>query len=190
MEVRLAQIGLGYWGRNLFRNLTTMGILSTAYDLNEDLLDGYRYDPIYSGIVFDTDYTQCLGMCDISGVVIATPPNTHYSIAKACLNNGKHCFIEKPMTLSSKESEELVSLAKERDLILMVGHIFLYSAEIIKLKEVIDSEDFGEVRYIYTQRLNLGKIQDCGVVFDLSAHDISILNYLLDDQCISTMVVS
>jgi predicted dehydrogenase len=87
------------------------------------------------------------------------------------------------MTLDSKESEALVKLAEEKKLIIMTGHIFLYSPEIVKLKEIINSDDFGNVRYIYTQRLNLGKIQDCGVIMDLAPHDISIIDYLLDDTC-------
>ncbi|MEA3497424.1 MAG: Gfo/Idh/MocA family oxidoreductase [Campylobacterota bacterium] len=188
MGIKLCQVGLGYWGRNLLRNLSALGHLAVAYDLNEKTVDKYRKDSVYRDIKFGTNYTECLDRLDINGVVIATPPDSHYQIALMCLNKGKHVFVEKPLTLLPKESKALVRLAKEKNLVLSVGHIFLYSPEIIKLKEVINSEAFGAVKYIYTQRLNLGKIQECGVVFDLAAHDISIVDYLLDDYCVETKV--
>lgn len=182
-DTGVAVIGAGYWGKNLIRTFNNLGKLLSIYDTDEEALKCYKEDPTFAKVDFDTDYTKCLMRWDIKGVVIATPPSTHYELAKKCLEYDKHVFIEKPMTLDEASSQELVELAKEKNKIIMVGHIFLYSPEIIKLKEIISSEDFGDIRYAYTQRLNLGKIQECGVIMDLAPHDISILDYLFDDTC-------
>jgi len=190
MSINFLQIGLGYWGTNILRNLNVLGALTAACDNDESTLSKYKEDPIYSGVKFSTDYSECLDTLDIQAVAIVTPPSTHFKIALDCLNRGKDVFIEKPMTLVPEEAEELVRVAELKSLVIGVGHIFLYSPEIIKLKEVITSEDFGDIKYIYTQRLNLGKVQNCGVIFDLSAHDISIVDYLLDDHCVETKVVA
>jgi len=181
--MQVVVIGAGYWGKNLIRTFNNLGVLTAVFDLNEELLEKYRNDPMYSGVEFGTDYTECLERWNIQGFIVATPPDTHYSIAKTILNADRHVFIEKPMTLDEETSKELVTLAKNKNKILMVGHIFLYSPEIIKLKEIISSKDFGEIQYAYTQRLNLGKIQDCGVIMDLAPHDVSILDYLFEDIC-------
>lgn len=183
-DTGVAVIGAGYWGKNLIRTFNNLGRLLSVYDTDVEALKCYQEDPTYNKVDFDTDYTKCLMRWDIKGVVIATPPSTHYDIAKKCLEYDKHVFIEKPMTLDEESSKELVALAKEKNRIIMVGHIFLYSPEIIKLKEIITAEEFGEVKYIYTQRLNLGKVQECGVIMDLAPHDVSILDYLLDDTCV------
>lgn len=182
-ELGVAIIGAGYWGKNLIRTFNNIGKLKAVFDTDEKILNQHKNNPAYNEVEFDTDYKKCLMRWDINGVVIATPPSTHYDIALDALNNDKHVFIEKPMTLDEESSSKLVSLAKEKNKVIMVGHIFLYSPEIIKLKEIITSEDFGEIRYAYTQRLNLGKIQECGVVMDLAPHDVSILDYLFDDVC-------
>lgn len=183
MTKKIAIIGAGYWGKNLIRTFNNLGALGAVFDLDDDLLDLYRNDPVYTGVEFGTDYTACLDRWDIYGIVVATPPASHFVIAETCLNKGKHLFVEKPMTLDSETSKKLVDLAKEKKLVLMTGHIFLYSPEILKLKEVVNTEDFGDIRYAYTQRLNLGKIQDSGVIMDLAPHDISILDYVFDDTC-------
>jgi UDP-2-acetamido-3-amino-2,3-dideoxy-glucuronate N-acetyltransferase len=190
MNVKLSQIGVGYWGKNLIRNINSLGVLKSAYDLDEGTLNKFKNDPAYRQVKFGSDYKEALKDDEIKGVVIATPPHTHYSIAMDVIKAGKNVFIEKPMTLDVSESEEIVKEAKDRNLIVLVGHIFLYSPEIIKLKEIISSADFGDIQYLYTKRLNLGKIQDCGVTFDLAPHDISIFDYLLEKTCDSTQVVS
>lgn len=189
-DTGVAIIGAGYWGKNLIRTFNNLGKLKAVYDTDEETLKCYKEDPTYSKVDFDTDYTKCLMRWDIKGVVIATPPGTHYEIAETCLNKDKHVFIEKPMTLDEESSKALVNLAEERKKKIMVGHIFLYSPEIIKLKEIINSPDFGEIKYIYTQRLNLGKVQECGVIMDLAPHDVSILDYLLDDRCVGVKTVA
>lgn len=180
---KVAVVGAGYWGKNLIRTFNNLHVLKAVYDLSDNVLNNYKNDPVFSGVAFGNDYTCCLDDEEVLGVVIATPPSTHYAIAKACLLKGKHVFIEKPMTLDVESSKDLLLLAEKYNRIIMVGHIFLYSPEIIKLKEVITSEAFGDVRYIYTRRLNLGKIQECGVIMDLAPHDVSIIDYLLDKKC-------
>lgn len=182
--MKFAVVGGGYWGKNLIRCLNNLKMLQVVYDVNESTLASYK------DIETGTDYTTCLQREDIDGVVIATPPVTHFDIASKCLEAGKHVFLEKPMTLSPDTSQRLVELAKQNKRVLMVGHIFLYSPEIIKLKEIVNSPEFGEIKYAYTQRLNLGKIQQCGVVLDLAPHDISILDYLFDDVCSEVKVVA
>jgi predicted dehydrogenase len=159
--------------------------------MDKDKVKRFKSDPIYSKIHFGTDWETCLSRREVTGVVIATPPNTHYDIAMKALSSGKHVFIEKPMTLDDEEAAEIVALADAKDLVVFVGHIFLYSPEIIKLKEIVHSEEFGDIRYAYTQRLNLGQIQSpANVVEDLAPHDISILDYILEDECGAVQTVA
>jgi len=182
--MKLALIGLGYWGPNLLRVFNNLGVLSAAFDKDADKIKKFVKNPVYRDIHFDTDWETCLGRADVEGVIIATPPDTHYMFAMKSLESNKHLFIEKPMTLKATEAEEIVKLANEKNKVIMVGHIFLYSPEIIKLKEIINSEEFGDIHYAYIQRLNLGQIQSpANVIEDLAPHDISILNYLFDSTC-------
>ena len=187
----LVLVGLGYWGPNLLRTFNSMGYIKAAVDKDVNKLNKFKSDPIYNNIAFVENWQQFLITSSIKGFIIATPPNTHYEIAKAALSSGKHVFIEKPMTLNPKESEELCIIAEEYGLVIMVGHIFLYSPEIVKLKELVSNENFGNIQYIYTTRLNLGKIQSpANVIDDLAPHDISILNYLLDSSCTKAQVIA
>jgi predicted dehydrogenase len=189
--MNLALVGLGYWGPNLLRTFNNLGVLRVAYDLDPAKVEKFEKDPVYRNIVFDTDWERCLQGDSIDGVIIATPPNTHHAIAMKALNAGKHVFIEKPMTLDVDQAEEIVALAGEKGLVILVGHIFLYSPEILKLKELVKSDDFGDIQYVYTKRLNLGKIQSpANVVEDLAPHDISILNFLLDADCTEVQVTA
>jgi len=113
--MKVAVVGAGYWGKNLIRTFNNLGMLSAIYDLNEELLESYKIDSVYNEVEFGKDYTYCLKRWDIDGIVIATPPGTHYSIAKTALMHDKHVFVEKPMTLNEGHAIELVDLAKERD---------------------------------------------------------------------------
>jgi len=182
--MNLSVIGLGYWGPNLLRNANNLGILHSAVDSDVDKIVKFSSDPIYKDVIFYNDYKEVLEEVSVDGVIIATPPNTHYKIAIDALNAGKHVFIEKPMTLDVDEANDIVLLANKLGLVLSVGHIFLYSPEIIKLKEIINSPEFGKVHYAYIQRLNLGKVQSpANVIEDLAPHDISIIDYLFDSEC-------
>lgn len=177
--MQLALIGLGYWGPNLLRNFHKHKAIGAAFDLDEERLMKFATDPAYYGIYFDTDYQKTFGRNDIIGVVIATPPATHYPIAMEALKYDKHIFIEKPMTLKVEEAEEIVKVAKRKNLKVMVGHTFLYTAEVRKIKEIVDSGELGDIKYIHASRLNLGKFQKANVVADLAPHDISIFNHII-----------
>lgn len=180
--MKIALVGLGYWGPNLLRVLKKLDVLVAVFDLNEDRLKRFYVDPTYKDVHFDTDWTKCLGRDDVQAVVIATPPETHYDIAMAALAAGKNVFIEKPMTIDVDEAEDILNYSKDKNKTLMIGHIFLYVPEVLKVKEIIDSGELGDVVYIHASRLNLGKFQKTNVIADLAPHDISIFNYLLDDN--------
>lgn len=180
--MKLALIGLGYWGPNLLRNFVKLNVLAAAFDLDESKVKKYATNLTYQHVFFDTNWERCLGRKDVDAVVIATPPKTHYEIAMKALDANKHIFVEKPMTINVKDAESILSLAEKKNLIVMVGHIFLYTPEVRKIKEIIDSGELGEIQYIHASRLNLGKFQKANVVADLAPHDISIFNYLMGNN--------
>lgn len=183
--MNICLIGLGYWGPNLARNLKQLGALSICVDKDESKRKKILVDPTYTGINVYEDWEYLLKFADVDAVVIATPPDTHYEIAKTWLGAGKHVFVEKPMTLVATEAEELVLIAQQKNLVLMVGHTFLYSPDILKMKKIITDPAFGKLFYMYTKRLNLGKIQrPANVIEDLAPHDFSIFNYISDKRCV------
>lgn len=181
-QVRIGVIGAGYWGPNLIRNfasLETSQVIAVA-DRRDDRLQHIKKN--YPQIYTTNDYQEFFEM-DVDAVVIATPPATHYAIAKDCMEHGLHAFVEKPLTLTSEHAQELIDLAEERDLRLMVGHIFEYNAAVRKIKEIIQSGELGEIYYISAVRVNLGLYQpNLNVLWDLAPHDLSILLYLLDQE--------
>lgn len=181
---KVVVVGLGYWGPNLLRSFNNLNVLTGAFDFDSRKIKTFVKNPAYSGVFFDTEWEKCLGRSDVNGVVIATPPDTHYKIAMKALRAGKHVFIEKPMTLDVKQAEKILECADKLKLVVLIGHIFLYSPEMIKLKELISKPAFGDIHYIYTQRLNLGKIQSpANVIQDLAPHDISILDHITNSKC-------
>jgi len=181
----ISLVGVGYWGPNLARNLKCLNVLRSIHDLDVDKINKFKLDPAYSDLIFSSRWQDILSMQDVDGIVIATPPDTHYHIAKECLLAGKHVFVEKPMTLNTKDAEDLVRTAAFNKKILMVGHTFLYSPDICKMRDLVKSEDFGQIYYMYTKRLNLGKIQrPANVIEDLAPHDISIFNFITGSRCL------
>ena len=180
--VRLAVVGLGYWGPNLVRNLVELPEAELAYvcDLRAEALSavGRRYP----GVRGTTSFDEVLADPDVDGVAIATPVATHHDLARAALEAGKHVLVEKPLAASSREGEELLEVATARSLVLMAGHTFLYSPPVNLVRELIRSGDLGEIYFISTSRVNLGLHQsDVSVVWDLGPHDFSILRYWLDE---------
>jgi predicted dehydrogenase len=174
-------IGCGYWGPNLIRNFTQINRTTVVRvsDLDQNRLDHMKN--MYPSVDTTTDYLEIINDKTIDIVVVATPVHTHFELASAALSAGKHVFVEKPMTSSVKDAEELIRLAEENGCKLMVGHTFLYTSAVRKMKAVVDSGELGEIYYINSQRLNLGLFQkDINVIWDLAPHDISIINYLLD----------
>lgn len=175
--------GCGYWGPNLVRNFRSLSDcrLSMMCDVSPPRLNHLK--TIYPEVEAVTDFDHMLNGANLDAVVIATAVRLHFPMAKASLEAGKHTLIEKPMACSSAECQELVEIAKKNGLVLMVGHTFLYSPAVRKIKEIVDHGDIGEICYISARRLNLGLYQkDINVTWDLAPHDISIILYIMDDQ--------
>ena len=176
-------VGCGYWGPNLVRNFRSLTdcTMKTICDVSEERLR--HLQGLYPGIETETKYDQMLADAQLDAIVIATSVKYHFPMAKASLLAGKHTFIEKPLASSVEQCEELVALAKKQGLILMVGHTFLYSPAVRKIKEIVDKNDIGEIRYISARRLNLGLFQkDINVAWDLAPHDISIILYIMGEN--------
>ena len=181
-QINIAQIGVGYWGPNLLRNLIANKNcnVKTVVDLASERRDFVR--SLYPAVNVTDDIQDVFNDPSIDAVVIATPVFTHFDLAISALESGKHILIEKPMAKTTKEVEQIGALAKKNGLVAMVGHTFLYNAAVRHLKELIDSGDLGEIRYIYSQRLNLGRIRsDVDALWNFAPHDVSIIQYLLGD---------
>lgn len=179
--VRIGVIGCGYWGPNLIRNFSHLKVsqVLVCSDLSEERLKHMRN--LYPQIETTTDYRRVLGRKDVDAVVVATPPETHMKLTVEALRAGKHVFVEKPLALSAADGTAMVDEANKARRVLMVGHTFVYTAAVNKIKEVIASGELGEVFYISTTRVNLGIFQEnINVVWDLAPHDVSILNFILD----------
>ncbi len=181
--LKVGVVGCGYWGPNLLRNFSQLSdseVVRCA-DLSEDRLSHMK--TLYPQVQATSDYLELVGADDIDAVVIATPPRTHVEIAMKALEAGKHVFVEKPLATSVADSEMLVNTAKANNLVLMVGHTFVFTAAVNKIKELVKSGELGDILYVNTTRVNLGLFQeDINVVWDLAPHDISILNYVLDSM--------
>ena len=185
-SIKVGVVGCGYWGPNLVRNLRQAPDcqLKVLCDASESRLGHMRR--LYPEVGATRRYEDLLEDPELDGVVIATPVRFHYEMAKAALSVGKHVFIEKPIARTGAEAQELVELAHAKGLVLMVGHTFLFSPAVRRMKEIIDAGDIGQVQYIAARRLNLGLFQkDINVAWDLAPHDISILLYLLDQSPVS-----
>ncbi len=184
--INVGVVGCGYWGPNLIRNFRQLPDCQLALmcDTSEKRLAHLR--SVYPDVEGHTNYSHLLNGAGLDAVVIATPVRFHHAMAKASLLAGKHTFIEKPMATSADECKELAELAEENGLVLMVGHTFLYSPAVRKIKDIVDAGDIGEIRYISSRRLNLGLFQkDINVAWDLAPHDISIILHILEDLPVS-----
>ena len=179
--INVGVIGCGQWGPNhirIFSHLPNSRALMGA-DLNAARLKTIR--ETFTNIKTTTDYRDILNHQDIHAVCIASPTNTHFAFAKEALEHDKHVLCEKPLALTAEECRELADLAARRKRILMVGHVFLFNAGIMKLKEYIRSGELGRVYYAHSTRTNLGPFRyDVSALWDLAPHDISIFNYLFD----------
>lgn len=178
--IRIGMIGFGYWGPNLIRNFSELDNAEVIWcsDLSVDRLK--KVAKRYPGVKCTTNYQDMLVDPEVDAVVIATPVSTHYPIAKAALEHGKHVMIEKPLTDSSERAMALVELARRVNRVLMVDHTFIYTGSVRKMRELIDSGELGEVLYFDSVRVNLGLFQtDINVIWDLAPHDIAIMDYLL-----------
>lgn len=178
-RVKVGVIGCGYWGPNLIRNLAEIpeSNLVAVADLRAERLEHVRAR--YPAVKVTGNHVDLFSM-SLDAVVVATPPSTHFRLAKECLLHGLHVLVEKPLTLKSQDAEELISIAEERGLTLMVGHTFEYNPAVRALKDLIDKGELGKILYVDAVRVNLGLFQPgLDVLWDLAPHDISILLYLL-----------
>jgi predicted dehydrogenase len=179
----MSVVGLGYWGPNLVRNLNELpgADVVSICDLRTDALAkiGRRYPAVETTTSFD----EVLADDRVEAVAIVTPVSTHFPLASAALNAGKHVFVEKPLAASSEEAEALIALADEKGLVLMPGHTFLYSPPVMLIRSLIESGELGEIYFVSMSRVNLGLHQsDVSVAWDLGPHDFSILQYWLGES--------
>jgi UDP-2-acetamido-3-amino-2,3-dideoxy-glucuronate N-acetyltransferase len=175
---KIAVVGVGAWGRNHVRVLQELGSLGAVCDLNIESVPL----PLPSGVDRTADLTDILGDGAISAIVVSTPAETHHEIAKTCLEAGKDVLVEKPLALKTKHAEELISIAERNKRILMVGHVLLYHPTVLKLRELIRSGDLGKINYIYSNRLNFGKIRtEENILWSFAPHDISSIVFLLGE---------
>jgi len=180
--INVAQIGVGYWGPNLLRNLVANK--RCRVKIVVDMAKGRRdyVKDSFPNIQISEDAQDIAGDRAIDAVVIATPVKSHYDLAKTMLKAGKHVLVEKPLATTLAQIDDLQSLANENKLVAMVGHTFLYNAAVRYVKTLIDSGTLGDIRYIYSQRLNLGRIRsDVDALWNFAPHDISIIQYWLNE---------
>lgn len=177
----IAHIGLGYWGKNILRNLYELDVLHTACDVSEKLIAERKKE--YPKVKFTTKFEELLENKEIKAIVISTPAVTHFELAKKALLAGKDVFVEKPLALKLEEAKELIEIAKKEEKILMVGHILHYHPAVSKMKEIIKEGKIGKIQYVYSNRLNMGKIRtEENVIWSLAPHDVSLILDIVGDE--------
>jgi predicted dehydrogenase len=182
----IAVVGCGYWGPNLvriFRSLSGVRV-RVICDKSRERLD--YIGQLYPEVEKTTDISRIIDDASIDMVAIATPVFSHHALASECLKAGKHTFVEKPLASSSAQCSELIALSEAQSLTLMVGHTFIYTTAVRKIKEIVDSGEIGELMYISCRRLNLGLFQkDINAAWDLAPHDISIILFIMGARPVS-----
>jgi len=180
-EARVAVVGVGYWGKNLVRNFYELGALASMCDPAQSVEE--NYSRTYPDVRFYTDYSAVLGDPSLTAVALATPAATHYQMARAALEAGKDVFVEKPLAVDVNEGESLVRLARSTRRILMVGHILQYHPAILALSDLIQRGSLGKIQYLYSNRLNIGKIRtEENILWSFAPHDISVMLSLLGEM--------
>lgn len=180
--VKVGQIGVGYWGPNLLRNFSALPGCKVEWVVDSDD-DRLREFEERSGFRITSDYKEILSDDAVDAVVVATPAASHYEIALDAIQAGKHVLVEKPMALTVAECEDLIRAADSQDRILMVGHTFLYNEAVRSLKDYVTSGELGDILYLYSQRLNLGRVrQDVNALWNFAPHDVSIALFILDED--------
>ncbi|MBM62055.1 MAG: hypothetical protein CL484_03790 [Acidobacteria bacterium] len=181
-EVTVACVGAGYWGKNLVRVFDVLPDAVVAKVCDRDPEIRRAVTDRYPDIAVVEDYREVVDDPDVDGVVIAVPAVQHHEAAMQALERGKHVYVEKPMTLGTREARELVDTAARSDRILMVGHLLMYHPAVTRLKEYVDSGELGDVYYLYSQRVNLGIVRkDENALWSLAPHDISVVLHLLGE---------
>src|SRR5213594_3197921 len=178
--INVAVVGVGYWGKNLVRNFHELGALAMLCDAQTSVEEACRH--VYESVTFCREFTSVLSDPSIDAIALATPAATHYEMARAALEAGKDVFVEKPLAIDVKQGEDLVELAKSRRRILMVGHILRYHPAVLKLRELIQDGALGQINYLYSNRLNIGKIRtEENILWSFAPHDISVMLSLLNE---------
>jgi len=176
-------IGYGYWGPNIVRNLMSMDGCRVLAVCDQSAAARRRVERMHPGLKVVADPAELMSIPGIDVVAVITPVWTHYDLAKAALENGKHVFVEKPFTSNSAQAEELIDLADRKSLKIMVDHTFLFTGAVRKIKQLVDDGALGKLYYYDSTRVNLGLFQhDVNVIWDLAPHDLSIMDYLLQEE--------
>lgn len=188
--LRVGVLGVGHWGPHLVRNFEDGPSSCVTWVADRDPTRLKQVGVRFPAVKLTDDVNAVLGAKDVDAVVVATPTSTHYSLARATLEAGKHVLVEKPLATSRQDAEELAALASSRDLVLMVGHVFLYNAAIQTVKDYLISGALGRLYHISMVRTNLGPIRtDVDAAWDLAPHDISIANHWLGSVPNSVSVI-
>ncbi len=174
--VKVGMVGLGYWGPNVARNFDALGSCELRWCCDADDVQRQKWSNIYRETRFTDDLDDLLNDDELDAIVVTTPVPTHAALAEAVIRAGKHCFVEKPLAQNIADAERVADLAEENDRILMVGHLLEYHPGVTQLREMVEGGELGDVRYIYGQRLNLGRLRfDENALWSLGAHDVSVL---------------
>ena len=181
--IRVGVVGLGYWGPNLARNLAALPGCELAWCCDPSEQARARWAPAFARARFTGDFEDLVADPELDAVVLATPVPTHAPLAERVLDAGKHCFVEKPLAQSVADAERVVAAADRAGRVLMVGHLLVYHPGVAKLEEIAASGELGEIHYIYSHRLNLGKLRaDENALWSLGAHDVSVVLHLAGEE--------
>jgi predicted dehydrogenase len=188
--MKIGIIGFGYWGKNLVRNFNNLSSCEVKYVCENNPVNAKNCSSLYPNIIVVDNLSILINDEEISGIVIATPVDTHYHLTKIALENKKNVLVEKPLTSSFKEAKELIDLANKKGKLLMVDHTFLYTGSVMHLKSLAENKTLGDIKYFDSTRINLGLFQhDVNVLWDLAPHDISICNHILNLKPLSVQAV-
>ena len=186
--IRIGVVGYGYWGPNIVRNFHGVEGCEVAIVCDKSTEALRRVKKSFPSVQVTSDIREALSATNVDAMAIVTPVWTHFELAKAALENGKHVFVEKPFTSSATQAEELIDLADKKKLQIMVDHTFLFTGAVKKIRQLVDDGALGRLYYYDSTRVNLGLFQhDVNVVWDLAAHDLSIMNYLIKDKAESVV---
>jgi predicted dehydrogenase len=181
--VRIGVIGYGYWGPNIVRNFAALDNCQMVAVCDKNPAALKRASKGYPGVHVTSDFSEVLRSPDIDAIAVVTPVWTHFELAKAALENGKHVFVEKPFTSNARQAEQLIELAERKNLRIMVDHTFLFSGAVRKVRDLVDQGALGPLYYFDSTRVNLGLFQhDVSVVWDLAPHDLSIMDHIIREQ--------
>lgn len=181
--LKFGVIGYGYWGPNIVRNLRSLEGCEVVAICDKSAAARKRIQGAHPGVAVHGDFHELVTSAEVDAIAVITPVWTHYELTKAALENGKHVFVEKPFTSTAAQAEELINLAEQKKLQIMVDHTFLFTGAVRKIRQLLKEGTLGKLYYYDSTRVNLGLFQhDCNVIWDLAPHDLSIMNHLLSED--------